>query len=364
LSDRSGCSLIELTVLGVLDDKTAGRPRAHVQSAKVLDGIDDRIGLGPRYAYELLLDLARPWITPIPLLAVEGNAGDRSGNPSADPEYTRCRPSRAGRLVLEAEAHRLAPVPIGLINGTTYRGGTRPPLDPFAVLAALRRLLEDPGVPDGELVSMTGPPWSGTDCDLSGDLAALARGRPVVLRESGRITTTGVPVPQEPADGQPASAQGDQHALVEISGQPLPGEPFPGEPFPAHLVIESLPARTDTSAVAAEIASRAERRQWHGPHADLARRTALPVYYVDDQSKDAEVRILVTLYPNSDPTAVRDQLTTIRGISAETPCAFPAPLASLLRSWVDDHRGENMPASLTELDDAIRHDRQRGASNR
>jgi hypothetical protein len=170
--------------------------------------------------------------------------------------------------VLDAEAHRLAPVPIGLINGTTYRGGARPPLDPFAVLAALRRLLEDRGVPDGELVSMTGPPWSGTDCDLSGDLAALPRGRPVVLRESGRITTTGVPVPQEPADGQPASAQGDQHALVEISGQPLPGEPFPGEPFPAHLVIESLPARTDTSAVAAEIASRAERRQWHGPHAD------------------------------------------------------------------------------------------------
>jgi hypothetical protein len=46
LSDRSGCSLIELTVLGVLDDKIARRPRAHVQSAKVLDGIHERIGLG------------------------------------------------------------------------------------------------------------------------------------------------------------------------------------------------------------------------------------------------------------------------------------------------------------------------------
>jgi hypothetical protein len=359
LSDRSGCSLIELTMLDVLDDKTAGRPRAHVQSAKALNGIDDRIGLGPRYAYEPLLDLARPWITPVPLVAVEGNPGDRSGNSSADPEYTRCRPSRTGRLVLEAEAHRLAPVPIGLINGTTYRGGTRPPLEPFAVLAALRGLLEDPGIPDGELVSVTGPPWSGTDCDLTGDLAALARGRRVVLRESGRITITGIPVPHEPVDEQPASAHDHSHALTEISGQP-----FPNEPFPAHLVIESLPARTDASEVAAEIASRAERRQWHGPHAELARRTALPVYYVDDESKGAEVRILLTLHPNSEPAAVRDQLTAIPGMSAETPSAFPAPLASLLRSWVDDHRGENIAASLTELASAIRHDRQRRASNR
>lgn len=359
MSDRSGCSLIELTVLGVLDGKLAGRPRAHVQSAKVLDGLEESIGLGSLYAYRPLLDLAHPWLVPVPLLAVEGNVGDRSGTPPADPEYTRCRPSRAGRLVLESEAHQLAPVPAGLINGTTYRGGTRPPLEPFAVLAALRRLLEDPGIPDGELVSVTGPPWSGTDCDLTGDLAALARGRRVVLRESGRITITGIPVPQEPVDEQPASAHDHNHALTEISGQP-----FPSEPFPAHLVIESLPARTDASEVAAEIAGRAELSQWHGPHAELARRTALPVYYVDDESKDAEVRILLTLCPNSDPAAVRDLLTTIRGISAEAPCAFPAPLASLLRSWVDDHRSEDIAASLMEFENAIRHDQQHGTSRR
>lgn len=354
MSNRSGFSLIELAVLDVLDGKTAGRPRAHVQSAKVLDGIDERIGLGPRYAYEPLLDLARPWITPVPLVAVEGNAGDRSFPEPAGPEDTRCRPSRAGQLVLEAEAHRLAPVPAGLINGTTCRGGNRPPLDPFAVLAALRRLLEEPGVPDGELTSLVGPPWSGTDCGLTGDLAALAKGRRVMLRESGRITITGIPVPQEPADAQPASARGDKHAIAEISG----------ESFPAHLVIESLPARAGAAEVAGEIANRAAPLRWHGPVQDLARRTGLPVTYVDDQSKGTEVRILLTLHPNSDPAAVRDQLTTIPGISAEMPCAFPAPLASLLRSWVDDHRGEDIAASLTELEDAIHHDRQRGTYNR
>jgi hypothetical protein len=198
MTNRSGCSLVELTVLDVLDAMIARRPRAHAESAKVLAGIEDRIGLGPRYGYELLLDLARPWITPVPLVAVEGNAGDGSGHPAADPEYTRCRPSRAGQLVLDAEARRLAPVPAGLINGTTYRGGARPPLQPSGVLAALRRLLEDPAVPDGELTGLAGPPWPGTGCDLTGDLAALARGRRVVLRRAA-----GSPSPVFPSRPNP-----------------------------------------------------------------------------------------------------------------------------------------------------------------
>jgi hypothetical protein len=345
---RSGCSPTELAMLEALDAAVRGRPRAHAESAKVLAGIDDRIGLGPRYAYEPLLDLARPWIIPVPLVTVEGNAGDRSGHPAADPEYTRCRPSRAGRVVLDAERHRLAPVPVELINGTTYRGGARPPLDPSGVLAALRRLLADPGVPDGELIKLAGPPWSGTGCDLAGDLAALARGRRVVLRETGRITVTGVPVPREPVAASPEAADGEIHAVV--------GDGCLA--FPAHLVIESLPARTNAFEVAAEIVSRAGRRYWHGPHAELARRTALPVYDADDQSTGADVRILLTLLPGSDPAAVRDQLTTITGISTETACAFPAPLASLLRSWVDDHRGEDIAGSLAELANAIQHDRQ------
>lgn len=323
-------------------------------SAKVLAGIDDRIGLGPRYAYELLLDLARPWITPVPLVAVEGNAGDRSGSSAADPEYTRCRPSRAGRLVLDAEARRLAPVPAGLINGTSYRGGARPPLQPSGVLAAVRRLLEDPAAPDGELVGLAGLPWPGTGCDLTGDLAGLARGRRVVLRESGRITITGFPVPAEPADPPPEVADGGKLVVAGASRRSLP----------AHLVIESLPARTSSFEVAAEIASRGERRHWHGAPAELVRRTALPVHEVDDQSAGTDIRILLTLDPGSDPAAVRDRLATIPGMSAETACAFPSPLASLLRSWVNEHRGEDIAASLAALENAIRQDRQRAAAKR
>src|SRR6266536_5363237 len=131
MGDRSGCSLVELTVLDVLDSITARRPRAYARSARALAGIEERIGLGPRYAYEVLLDLARPWVIPVRAVVAMGNIGDRSFPATAGPGYTECRPSYAGQLVLDAEAVRLAPVPLGLINGTTYRGGTQPALEPF-----------------------------------------------------------------------------------------------------------------------------------------------------------------------------------------------------------------------------------------
>lgn len=51
----------------------------------------------------------------------------------------------------------MAPIPVGIINGTTYRGGKRPPLEPFRVLAAVRRLLDDPGVPDSDVLATVGP---------------------------------------------------------------------------------------------------------------------------------------------------------------------------------------------------------------
>ena len=204
MSDRSGCTAVELAVLEALDAATSGRPRAYARSARVLAGIEERIGLGPRYAYEALLDLARAWIIPVRTVAVMGNAGDRYFSPAAGPGYTESRTSYAGQLALDAEAGRLAPVPLGLINGTTYRGGTQPPLEPFRVLAALRRLLEDPGVPDAEVISILGPPYSMTGCAVTGDIPALLRGRRVVLRETARITVTGVPVPEAPAHPPPA----------------------------------------------------------------------------------------------------------------------------------------------------------------
>jgi hypothetical protein len=41
-------------------------------------GVEERIGLGRRYAYQVLIDLAQPWILALRLVSGHGNFGDRS----------------------------------------------------------------------------------------------------------------------------------------------------------------------------------------------------------------------------------------------------------------------------------------------
>ena len=60
--DRSGCGPIELAVLQATDTRGANRSRRYVACTQVLPRIEERTGLGPRYAYDVLLDLARPWV--------------------------------------------------------------------------------------------------------------------------------------------------------------------------------------------------------------------------------------------------------------------------------------------------------------
>jgi len=141
MTDRSGCGRLELAVLQALEALAAGRPGAHVTSSRAVAGIEERTGLWPRYGYQVLIDLVVPWKLAVPLVSGQGNFGGRDYDPPAADRYTESRPSQAGQLVLDAEAHRIAPVPVGLVNGTVYRGGTQPPLEPFRVIAALRKLL-------------------------------------------------------------------------------------------------------------------------------------------------------------------------------------------------------------------------------
>jgi hypothetical protein len=141
---------------------------------------------------------------------------------------------------LDAEAGRTAPVSAGLINGTAYRGGTQPPLDPGRVIAALRHLLDHPRAPGRDILAIAGPPRSVTDCAITGDLDALAGGRPVTLRQTGRVSATGRPVP--PAVPEPRFLP--EPAAGQLPPGPDAGTRGPtGRLIPAHLIIESLPLR-------------------------------------------------------------------------------------------------------------------------
>jgi hypothetical protein len=363
VSDRSGCGLIELAVLESLAALTADDPERYIASARALSGIEDRIALGPRYSYQVLRELAYPWMMAAQLVAAMGFIGDRTPFEPAEAAYTEARQSHVGQLVLDAEAGRLPPVPVGLINGTTYRGGMQPPLEPFGVIAALRTLLRDPEISDAELLSTVGPPHSPAGCTLIGDLDGLVNGHETVIREAGRIAVTGVPVPEQPP---PAPA---------LTGG---GGPFGWTGYavarPVHLVIESLPAGSFTSEVTREILDRAvPREQGDNKPSEPDRgmlddAVMLPIAAVDDQSEPFPtedrhepypVKIGLILRPGSDPASVRQQLLNVHGIWREATWAFPAPLASMLRSWLDNHRGENLIASLDQLEHAIGRDRSR-----
>lgn len=355
VTDRTGLGPIDLAVLQAIDTYTADHPRRYVACSQVLPVIEERIGLGPRYAYDALVDLARYWVIPVPVITARGNIGDRY-SPASEPQHVECRPSRAGQVVLDAEAGRLARVPVGLINGTAYRGGTQPPLQPARVIAALRHLLDHPGTADSELLSLAGPPYSVTGCTITGDLDALAAGQCIMLRQTGRIIRTGTPVPDRrpplpPEIAARADQPGVHHGWVSTG---------PDHLSRAHLVIESLPPGVSPAQVCCDLASHRRPGPHHVTRSGRRYDITLPISDIADLSRDGvPVHIAITLRPGTDPEAARDQLAAFDGITTQAPAAHPISLVSLLRTWARQHRREDVAASLTGLHDAIRHDQQR-----
>ena len=354
MTDRSGCGLAELTILQAVAALSRGREEA--ASATVLDEVDRRIGLGPSYAYPMVCDLTKPWVIPVPLLAISGNAGDRVFPLPAEPVHTECRLSRAGELVVAAEAGTTAAVPAGLINGTWWRGAAQPPLDPFGVISAIRHLIDDPGLPDGQILQIAGGPISTTRSELTGDFEALARGRRTTIREAARITRTDAPVP--PAPAEPPRKRGP----FRLAESPRP------RPRPVHLIIDSVPRHISEPDLTEEITGPIRPENWDPPYPptgtppqitelhDRLAASVLPIAEIRSEGRQAHIRLEIRLRPGSDPHRVLAQLGCMDGLAVELAAQFPAPLAGLLRSWTDDHRHEDITTSLDQLEAAIRAD--------
>jgi hypothetical protein len=58
--------------------------------------------------------------------------------------------------------------------------------------------------------------------------------------------------------------------------------------------------------------------------------------------------------PGTAPEHLRDQLMDIYGVYTTVSAALPRPLATILRSWAETHRTEDLQTSLTALENAIR----------
>ncbi len=361
MTDRSGCGLAELTVLQVFDELSGGRGGELIVAAEVLDELDRRIGLGPSYAYSMVCDLLTPWVIPVTLLATNGLPSDRVLRYTTPAAHTECRLSWAGELVVAAEAGVIAPVPAGLINGTWWRGGAQPPLDPFRVIAALRKLIEDPGLPDGRLLQVAGRPVSLTDSELTGDFDALAQGRPTTIREAPRITRTDTAVP--PAPGEPAGTPAGPSELADGTER---------RRRPVHLIVDAVPRHLSAPDLYDEIRSKILPEGWRPPEPppgsrlrlgpEIRERTAaraLPIAHMRDESKQSDIRLEISLRPGADPQAVQAQLARLDALGTDHAAQFPAPLPDLLRSWVATHRHEDIAASLNQLEAAAQADRRK-----
>ena len=337
MGERSGLGLVEVTMLEALDAAGATPDRRHRSSARVLAVVEERIGLAPGYAYQVLTDLALPWKLPVPLVDGHGNFGSPDGDPPAGWRYTEARLSPAGQVALAAERGKIAPVPAGLIIGNSYQWGLRPPFRPAAVIEAIRRVLARPKTTSGQITAIVGPPDFMTGCAVTGDLAGLAAGRPVDLRLHARVAIT---------DAAGLSSQ--------IAGD-IPGSWFkPRQLTRTVLVIDNFPPTVGLSEVARAIADRAREPRWAAEYPGLTRRARLPVQDVADLSSRRDGYLLACIpEPDADPDELRQQLTEIVGVTTRIQAALPRPLAKMIRDWARSWPGEDLPASLTALEDTI-----------
>ncbi len=317
MAERSGVGLVEVAILDALD-RLAGRPdRKPVRNAKVLAIVADEIGLAPSYAYQVLADMALPWKMAIPLISGRGNLGSRFSEAAGGYSSTNSKLSWPGQVALAVERGELAPVPIGMINGNAYREGTRPAFAPQRIIDALRQVIERPEVSDADLTDLAGPPDYLTGCLVSGDLAALAAGEETELTLRARMTISD--------DGK--------------------------------VVVENIPPNVTIDEVHLSITERRRISEWMPRYPQLRDATLLQIKDKVDCSAEREFplgRLICTPEEGAPPEVLRDQLADVYGITTTVSAALPLPLPAMLRIWVRQYAGEDLPASLTALETAIR----------
>lgn len=318
MSGRTGLEPFEVALLEAVelhesapgDDAPDDRPEDHADddgpagsaaaTPQVLATVEAATGVGPRYAYPMLVDLAVPWRRHLPLLEPLGNVGTRGDDPPADARYTMVRLSPAGRLALAAERGAVGPVPFGLVEGTLYRDGTVPSFAPDAVLAALRTGAMD-----------AGPPVLPTGGLVEGDVKGLLAGRPARLRLVCRVVR----------EHQPG------REVLVVTEVPLGANP--------DEIGRMVAARHDAEVRGAPAVRYADYLPEGGPEAPDLRPLRHPFLadVRDETSTAVGCRIVVVLAAGADPVDALAWLRDIWPVSIDVDWQLPAPQAQRLAGW-------------------------------
>ena len=307
--------LVDLDLLSAIEQTGSLPNRPHSKCARVIGSLDEGLGLAPAYAYLALCDLAKPWIMSPTLVDFHGELGTRD-TPSAIMRMTECRLSWAGACALAAERGEIGPVPLGLILGNAHLRGHQPPFDVHGVLAAVRLVLEDPLVPEADVIDAIGAPAFPTDSRLTGDIASLVAGEWAKVTLQARIIV-------DPATGS--------------------------------MTIEHLPPTCSPARLAQILLG----QHWPNPLTDEGelnpseRQIFAFVTSVDDQSSRNGDRLVCTLSAGVTVEETLRHLVAVREITSEVDLKLPLPLASMVRGWVSRWDGEDLATSLDLLETSV-----------
>jgi len=296
VSNATGLGLLDVAILEGCHRVGAVSDAPYVNTSLVLDEVHGQMGVGPRIAYEPLCNMARPWVVHLALVDFHGNYGDIDSRPAAA-RYTECRLTPLGVAALAAERDTAGRLPIGLINGDTWVGGMRPPLDPSSVIAAIKAAST---ATDDELAEMVGQPSFPSGCDVEVDLEAFSSGAETELQLSARISSSAVD----------------------------------------RLVVSHLPPDCSPSEIAESIRSRNERDRrdkirgsQRGP-ADGRMDDRALIRNIGDISDSADgTRLEISVVRGSDLEEARRYLNTIWHIRRTMSVRLTEPVAALIRPF-------------------------------
>lgn len=290
MSARTALGILETAALAAVGE-LGGIPAAgYRKTTRVLQALEQRHGIGGRYAYPVLQDLCAPWRLHLPLLDGGGNWGSQHGDPPADARYTELRLTAVGALALAAEREEVGPVPLGLIEGSLYRDGPVPPFAPTAVVRALRTRSTDVG---GPVLPSGG--------SVEGDIGALLAGRRCRLSLACTIRR-------------------------EDTG----------------LVITEVPLGISVDSVAHNLQSRSyqfsrrgsSRLTWDASPPQPADAPGFEVMdIIDESTMRTGVRVRCLLTAGSDHAAAERWMRSVWPVVVEVDCQLPAPMRMRLKTW-------------------------------
>ena len=117
----------------------------------------------------------------------------------------------------------------------------------------------------------------------------------------------------------------------------------------AQLVLSNFPLGASAGEAGNAIAKRVDAGEsWRSRRPELHERVSLAVRDVRNESVGGSTRLVCELEPGADPAVVSVRLREMWPITVELPVRLLAPLAPLLRQYVDDsgNQGEAMRALL------------------